>query len=467
MKAAGRALLGAALLAQLPVLLRPPLNSDSAVVGLQALHLMRGEFSLWGWGTPYRSSIDAVLSALAFLFVPSRPLALVLVPIAGHLLLVTIAFRLLHRHLPAWSAAACCAPLVFLTLGPELAILSGTRQWAIVAALGGFYLIDGGALAPGIALAMLAVFLDLYSAVFLPAALLLATLSARDGRPTHAVLLQRLARAALAAALSGAGLLFLRSLAPPSASTALGVARVGENLRALWHTGAPWLLGLERLEHPAIQLAGAALLGALFLFGLFGAVAGGVPWTLRRLALAAALCVATTLVAFLGSAAVSDREGSSRYLAALIWCAPLWLGPAAARFGARRTFALLLPFTVSAALALVRVVGLPSRPELPPSASDLLLRDALRARGVTAATAGYWQAYRWTLLFDEDPVVVPDALPEDRYLPYRDRFDAAPVVAYLFATPDEASAVERRFHGSGLAAERLQAGSQTALIVRR
>lgn len=139
------ALLAACLFAQLPLLLRPEVNSDNAVVGLQALHFLRGEFSPWCWGTPYRSSIDALLTAIAFLFVGSRPLALLLVPIAGHLLLVSIAYRLLHRHLPGWSAAACCTPLVFLTLGPLLAILSGTREWSIVAALAALLLLDGGA----------------------------------------------------------------------------------------------------------------------------------------------------------------------------------------------------------------------------------------------------------------------------------------------------------------------------------
>ena len=463
------ALLSASLLAQLPLLLRPEVNSDNAVVGLQAIHLLSGELSPWGWGTPYRSSIDAVLTAVAFLFIGSRPLALVLVPVAGHLLLVAIAYRLLHRHLPSWSAAACCTPLVFLTLGPLLAIFSGTREWSIVAALLALLLLDQGALAAGLALAMLAALLDLYAVVFLPAALVLAALAARDGRPTHAVLLRRLAGGLLAAAVSGALLLVARAHAPPSAAGHVDPGRLGKNLATLWHNAGPALLGFERLERPVLQIGGALLLGALFLFGAFSGLAGGVPWKLQRLALAGAVCVATTLLAFLGAAAVLDRPEASRYLAAMIWCAPLWLSPAAARLGARRTFALLLPFAVSAALVEVRMSGLSPayRPALPPGASDLLLRDALRERSVTAGVAPYWQAYRLGFLFDENPALMPDALAEDRYPPYRERFAAAPVVAYLFADSGEAAEAERRFLAQGVPLERVEAGGRTALVIRR
>ena len=61
-----------------------------------------------------------------------------------------------------------------------------------------------------------------------------------------------------------------------------------------------------------------------------------------------------------------------------------------------------------------------------------MLADALRAEGVRYAAAQYWLAYRLTFLFDEDPVVVPLAEADDRYRPYRDGFEAAPVVAYVF-----------------------------------
>src|SRR5215510_2802496 len=53
-------------LAVLSVLFRiPPLlnargvNSDAAVVGLQALHILQGEWSWFLWGAPYQASFDA------------------------------------------------------------------------------------------------------------------------------------------------------------------------------------------------------------------------------------------------------------------------------------------------------------------------------------------------------------------------------------------------------------------------
>jgi hypothetical protein len=93
----------------------------------------------------------------------------------------------------------------------------------------------------------------------------------------------------------------------------------------------------------------------------------------------------------------------------------------------------------------------------------------LRAEGVHHAKAQYWLAYRLTFLFAEDPVVVPLEPGEDRYRPYRDAVDAAPLVAYVFhpseprATPEP---VEEQLRNAGTPYRRLEVDGFTVLIAR-
>ena len=101
---------------------------------------------------------------------------------------------------------------------------------------------------------------------------------------------------------------------------------------------------------------------------------------------------------------------------------------------------------------------------------EAALAGALRAEGVRYAAAQYWLAYRLTFLFDEDPVVVPLDPREDRYRPYRDGFDAAPVVAYVFhpseprARPEQ---VEEQLRNAGTPYRRMEVDGFTVLIARR
>jgi len=99
-----------------------------------------------------------------------------------------------------------------------------------------------------------------------------------------------------------------------------------------------------------------------------------------------------------------------------------------------------------------------------------VLADALRAQGIHYAAAQYWLAYRLTFLFDEDPVVVPLAGADDRYRPYRDGFDTAPVVAYVFH-PSEPRATWQttaaELDGQGVAYRREEIAGFMVLIVPR
>ena len=59
------ALLAASYAFRLPPLLNArSTNSDAAVVGLQAMHISRGELSPFLWGSGYQTSADAFVAAL-------------------------------------------------------------------------------------------------------------------------------------------------------------------------------------------------------------------------------------------------------------------------------------------------------------------------------------------------------------------------------------------------------------------
>jgi hypothetical protein len=68
--------------------------------------------------------------------------------------------------------------------------------------------------------------------------------------------------------------------------------------------------------------------------------------------------------------------------------------------------------------------------------SDRQIAQCLEARGIRAATADYWIAYRMTFLADERVIVNPDV--NARYLPYADAVAAAPQRAWIQYTDSRA-----------------------------
>ena len=167
---------------------------------------------------------------------------------------------------------------------------------------------------------------------------------------------------------------------------------------------------------------------------------------------------------------------SARYLAPIIWLVPFTLAPAAHALGTRWFAITIAPLVVAIGIggwyAFAPYVqdGVPVRDPRGVAQEEAVLVDMLRAEGVRYAAAQYWLAYRLTFLFEEDPVVVPLLEADDRYQPYRDAFDAAPVVAYLFH-PSEArtrpEAIEAQLDAQGFAYRRQELADFTILIVRR
>lgn len=75
-------------------LLTPALDSDMAIVGLMARHILQGEFPIFFWGQPFAGTIESLLAAvLFFLFGPSR-LTLALSPFLFSLAFLVLTYRL-------------------------------------------------------------------------------------------------------------------------------------------------------------------------------------------------------------------------------------------------------------------------------------------------------------------------------------------------------------------------------------
>ena len=126
-----------------------------------------------------------------------------------------------------------------------------------------------------------------------------------------------------------------------------------------------------------------------------------------------------------------------RYLAPLTWMFPFALAPMASRMKVRTLALFLVPYLASTLVSgwisyghWVRGAAIVQTAR-GKGDDERWLGEALRLRGIHQASAQYWLSYRLTFLWQEDPVVVPLG-GGDRYAPYRQRFDAAESVAYIF-----------------------------------
>jgi hypothetical protein len=446
-------------------------NSDAAVVGLQAMHLLRGEWSPFLWGSGYQTSADALVAAFFFLFTGPSPAALMASTLAGHVALTLLVFAALRKPLGAWTAVAVVAPLVFTPDPVHTYVLYPPRQASLTLVFLALWLIQGasaslrplappGAPAPGLqpfaaararlaaggAVATFAVWADPYALLFLPAQALLAALVLAELRHDRPELLRRAGAFAAGAAVGVIPYqLLVRHPLASRGQTTLSLDVVARNLKLLVDPCLPWLLSTKVYAakhmsdyqpwepggaYHALQLLGAALFLAGTVSGLGLVFVKRIPWEVRRLGLVGAFMLPVTVGGFLVSPMVMDHF-SSRYLAAIILCAPFALAPAAYLLRGRRFALLVAPYLISGAVSgwvSYRPFGLGVHPSL---AVDAHLRDELRARGVRYAVADYWASYRLTYVFQESPVVVPSNQGEDRYKPYRVRFEEEPVVAYI------------------------------------
>lgn len=469
-------------------------NSDAAIVGLQALHVGRGELSFFLLGSTYQTSVDSFVAALFFLFLGPTPRALMLSSLSLHVGVTLVTYALLLRLLDRKRAFVLALLLVFTTAAVHSYALYPPREASIALAFAALFLLGrafGGRralLGAGCAVASLACFADPYAFVLMPMVAVVALSCIRaGGRERERA--QRLV-VALGAGSVGAIPLALLFLQARSKRGELGVdpARVVHNARIFVGSAWPWLVGTTPFVpvhmmdyapwHAPSWLVPLQWLGAtLFALGLFlgpvVALRGANDPKLRAFALGAGATVVVTLGGYATSVMIFDHF-SMRYLASLVLVAPFAFAPIAARIDPRQlVFALAPVFVTMAVSGWVSygpdVSGLKIVREPGASTDDYALGDALRARDVHAGYADYWVSYRLTFLYREDPLVVPTHASQDRYAPYRAKVSQAPVLAYVIdplRSEERAAVVEERFRQKKIAFERLEVGRLTALIYR-
>jgi len=451
----------AAVAFRLPELLNPGVvNSDSAVVGLQAMHILRGEWHWFLWGSGYQTTADSVVAAALFVIMGTTPLALMLTAVLGHLLAIVFALLTLSRRLSAWLALLLVLPLVLASAPTHTYTLHPPRQTALTLVFAAIFMLDGAArarrarmrFAAGAALGSFACFADPYALVFLPGVSLLALLSIFDVVAPRKVQVQRAAACALGLAVGAIPFVLVRLL-PQSSGGPLMLTRdvLAHNWDLFKGPCLQWLLGTRVLHqpagaagylvwHPPVAFQIVQWLGAIGFFVALVTVvvlarSARVPWELRRLSWMALLTVTVTCAGFLLSVMPMDHY-SSRYLVAMVLVAPFVVAPLATLVNKTLMFGILSPMVVSFAtcgwlgyepcVKGLRIV------DAHWSQSETRLQKELNRRGVKYAEADYWAAYRLTFMFQEAVTVVPIHSKQDRYAPYRLAFDQAPTYAYIF-----------------------------------
>jgi hypothetical protein len=485
-----------------PLLNARSTNSDAAVVGLQAMHMLRGELSPFLWGSGYQTSADSVVAAIFFAILGSSPVVLMLSALTMHVVATWLVFATLRRRFDGWLALLCTAPMIVSPSSVHSYALYPPRQVSLTLALAAFWAIDRAnasasananarvrALALGGLLATLAVSADPYPMLLLPLVALYALLVAwcEDGVRAVAIRFAAFGGGAIAGIVPF--LVIHRLAGAKSGQMGLTTSMIAHHWRLLVDECLPWALSYKVyfahnvMDYRAwdapwpfhvLGVLGALLLGALVAFGLASPLRRELPADVRRLGFVGALTFPLAIAAFLVSVMVMDHF-SMRYLAVLTLMTPFAVAPAARALGKQRLALVLGPHLLASAIAgwvgygpfVHGPVPVTETPELH---DDYTLRDLLRARQVRYATADYWASYRLTYLFREEIIVVPTNPAEDRYPAYRRAFEAEPVFAYVYdpgRSREELATAERDLVAANGQVERQSAGGLTVLIERR
>jgi hypothetical protein len=446
----GFALGALSFLTRLPALLNASgTNSDAAVVGLQARHFFH-ERSPFLWGSGYQTSADSVWAAIVFKLLGPTPIALMLSALVLYVGLTIVVYCTLLRRTTPPRAFVATLPLVFTTACVHSYALYPPRQLALTVAFVAFFAIDKGtiaSLAIGGLLAMLAWVFDPYAMIFVPAAFVLgvsAILRERDALGPRAKALVAFFGGVIAGA-AALVWLFTRPAAQQGvASMSAGVIK--HNAKLLWHECLPWAIGtkiykplhvmdyvpwaMPRAYAIITWIGAAALVIALLLSARFA-----FP-RVRAIVAIAWLTIALNVGSFLVSLMVMDHF-SMRYLAASILVLPFALAPLVDRLGAAKAAPLLAPYLFVAGAGGWLSHGdwvrgpLPQRTDAGRGVVEARVLKALQERKIDVAIADYWAAYRLDFVWREALPVVPYHASQDRYPPYRAKYEASKRFAYI------------------------------------
>ncbi len=488
----------AALLSRMPPYLNAgAVSSDAAVVGLQAIALLeRGELATHLWGTNYQTSVDVVVAAGLFEVLGPSPWALCLVPWLGAAVLVGVVFSMLHRSMGTANATITTLTIALGSQAITSPMTLVARQLMFLIVVLGLWLVHRATatrfsllqLGLGTAFFGCAIFMDVLATILWPACALFALACCFDAPFSWKALGAR-----ASAVVAGLGL----GLVPPGIVGHLGGgARPGLSLDALsrtwplfsevclpyalsakvWIPGSNLYPDLWMPSAPArgFQAAAATLLALVWLSGAWLAFVKRIDWPARRLGLFGVVAGSSAMLGFLLSRLPADLW-AVRYLAPLMWTVPFALAPLAALLTPSGLGALLAPYLLSVAvggwLSWGPFVNGPL-PVLHPRGAareEAQVIDTLLQRGVTAASAQYWLAYRFTFLSAEKLVTVPLDR-EDRYPPYRAKYEAATKVALIFHPSEPRAApqpYEAMLQKQRVAYETLKIADFTVLVIDR
>ncbi len=441
-------------------------DSDEAVVGLMARHVLQGQFSTFYWGSGYGGTIESVLTAPVFFVFGTSWLALRIVPIILSGVAALVVWRT-GRRLYGEPAASVAGGLLWVW--PPFLVAHLTQQQS------GFY---ASGLVLGAALILLAV-----RAVEAPTRLRVGTFGFVAGvtlwndvqlvtivAPLVVWLCWRqravLARAWLAVPLLllGASPWIVWNLRHDFESFNTHIATSSSypyRLRLFLSPLLPMLLGLRSLyvQEPVLSVAFVDLV----LFALLAAFAYGAYRSRRRdTAVLYVIGLAFPFIYALTNAAIVTDE--PRYLLQLSPVLALLLGHAVS---ARRHVRIASLIVVSTALTLSGVTlaradswrnSHPRNPAIAPRNIQPLLR-MLNDAGIDRVYAQYWIAYRIDFETNERVVAaeskleslrfidgkpIPGAYPEVRWPAYVRKVNASLRAGFVFIVwPQDANRAKR------------------------
>jgi hypothetical protein len=505
-------IVAASYLFRLPPLLNArSTNSDAAIVGLQAMHILHGERSAFLWGSGYQTSADAWVAAVAFKVFGSTALVLMLSALTLHVAATFFVYGSLRRRFDALPSVLLVLPLVFSPSSVHSYALYPPRQLSLTLALAAFWAVHGArvrfdaqeGLGPlsvatlerkgllwlffGGVLGTLAVAADPYTLLLVPIGGLLAALVARDDLRSW---IRRFVTWAVGAGLGIIPFLVLHRM-KGSTDGQLGLTAdgIGRRFDLLVGECLPWALSYkvyfarhvmdyQPWDAPVwfrvLGVTGALLLVAAVFYAFIAVFVRSMPWRVRAVGFAAACTFPLALVAFLLSVMVMDHF-SMRYLVVLTLMTPFVVSPAAYALGPKRFALAFAPHVAASAVAGWIGYG-PFVHGFRPVRETAELRDdyaaigMLHGRGIKYAMADYWASYRLTFLSQESLVVVPKNPAEDRYWNYRRAFEAEHVWAYIFdpnRSREDLAEAEDEITKASASVEKVKVGELTILVATR
>ncbi len=441
-------------------------DSDEAVVGLMARHVLQGQFSTFYWGGGYGGTIESVLTAPIFFVFGSSWLALRIVPIILSGVAALVVWRI-GRRLYGEPAASVAGALLWVW--PPFLVAHLTQQQS------GFY-------ASGLVFCTVLILLALRAAEA-PTRLRVGTLGFVAGvalwndvqlvtiiAPLVVWLCWR-QRAVLAQAwlavpllLVGASPWIVWNLRHDFGSFNTHITTSSSyphRLRLFLSPLLPMLLGLRSLyvQEPVLSAAFVDVV----LFALLAVFAYGAYRSRRRDTIVLyVIGLAFPFIYALTRAAIVTDE--PRYLLQLSPVLALLLGQAVSSQRHMRTASIVV---VAAALTLSTITlaraaswrdNHPRNPAIAPRDIQPLLR-ILDAAGIDRVYAQYWVAYRIDFETNEhiiaaeaklksvrfvDGKPIPGAYPEVRWPAYVRKVNAAPRAAFVFIVwPQDANRAKR------------------------